>query len=273
MYFDFIYRFAQELMKTECKIPELYLFDSSNRSTSGSSSQSWHSSISGFKDETLAKFEEELIFASRPKSRGSLKRKRSGKSAKRFKSKSSEKLFTESKVGTGSVYLQQSRSAESETSGISCYSLSSSTRSPPLEDLSNFADQLSCNILSDCFSAMFSGAKTTCDFTRKFPRKEHVSSYADRIAAEILQEVMLKLHDTTLWLPRKLNSKKEIEIKGDDESQSQSDEFADALDIPYKRLEEYADVLSLNVLQRSINVFRREKESTKRVSNLFLNVQ
>jgi hypothetical protein len=46
----------------------------------------------------------------------------------------------------------------------------------------------------------------------------------------------------------------------DDESQSQSDEFVDALDIPYKRLEEYADILSLNVLQRSINVFRREKE-------------
>lgn len=269
MYLDFIYRFAEQLMKTECKIPELYLFDSSNRSTSGSSSQSWHSSISGFKDETLAKFEEELIFACRPKSRGSLKRKRSGKSSKRFKSKSSEKLFSENKVDTGSVYLQQSRSAESETSGISCYSLSSSTRSPPLEELSNFAEQLSCNIISDCFSAMFSGAKTTCDITRKIQRKKHVSSYADRIAAEILQEVMLKLQDKPQWSPWEPISEKETEIKGDDESQSQSDEFADALDIPYKRLEEYADVLSLDVLQRSINVFRREKESTKRVSNLF----
>jgi hypothetical protein len=266
---DFIYRFAEELMKTECKIPELYLFDSSNRSTSGSSSQSWHSSVSGFKDETLAKFEEELIFASRPKSRGSLKRKRSGKSSKHFKSKSSEKLFSESKVGTGSVYLQQIRSAESETSGISCYSLSSSTRSPPLEELSNFAEQLSCDIISDCFSAMFSGAKTTCGITRKIQRKNHVSSYADRIAAEILQEVMLKLQDKPQWLPWEPIS----EIKMDDESQSQSDEFADALDIPYKRLEEYADILSLNVLQRSINVFRREKESTKRVSNLFLDIQ
>ena len=266
---DFIYRFAEELMKTECKIPELYLFDSSNRSTSGSSSQSWHSSVSGFKDETLAKFEEELIFASRPKSRGSLKRKRSGKSSKHFKSKSSEKLFSESKVGTGSVYLQQIRSAESETSGISCYSLSSSTRSPPLEELSNFAEQLSCDIISDCFSAMFSGAKTTCGITRKIQRKNHVSSYADRIAAEILQEVMLKLQDKPQWLPWEPIS----EIKVDDESQSQSDEFADALDIPYKRLEEYADILSLNVLQRSINVFRREKESTKRVSNLFLDIQ
>lgn len=256
-------------MKTECKIPELYLFDSSNRSTSGSSSQSWHSSVSGFKDETLAKFEEELIFASRPKSRGSLKRKRSGKSSKHFKSKSSEKLFSESKVGTGSVYLQQIRSAESETSGISCYSLSSSTRSPPLEELSNFAEQLSCDIISDCFSAMFSGAKTTCGITRKIQRKNHVSSYADRIAAEILQEVMLKLQDKPQWLPWEPIS----EIKMDDESQSQSDEFADALDIPYKRLEEYADILSLNVLQRSINVFRREKESTKRVSNLFLDIQ
>lgn len=256
-------------MKTECKIPELYLFDSSNRSTSGSSSQSWHSSVSGFKDETLAKFEEELIFASRPKSRGSLKRKRSGKSSKHFKSKSSEKLFSESKVGTGSVYLQQIRSAESETSGISCYSLSSSTRSPPLEELSNFAEQLSCDIISDCFSAMFSGAKTTCGITRKIQRKNHVSSYADRIAAEILQEVMLKLQDKPQWLPWEPIS----EIKVDDESQSQSDEFADALDIPYKRLEEYADILSLNVLQRSINVFRREKESTKRVSNLFLDIQ
>ena len=256
-------------MKTECKIPELYLFDSSNRSTSGSSSQSWHSSVSGFKDETLAKFEEELIFASRPKSRGSLKRKRSGKSSKHFKSKSSEKLFSESKVGTGSVYLQQSRSAESETSGISCYSLSSSTRSPPLEELSNFAEQLSCDIISDCFSAMFSGTKTTCGITRKIQRKNHVSSYADRIAAEILQEVMLKLQDKPQWLPWEPIS----EIKVDDESQSQSDEFVDALDIPYKRLEEYADILSLNVLQRSINVFRREKESTKRVSNLFLDIQ
>lgn len=256
-------------MKTECKIPELYLFDSSNRSTSGSSSQSWHSSVSGFKDETLAKFEEELIFASRPKSRGCLKRKRSGKSSKHFKSKSSEKLFSESKVGTGSVYLQQIRSAESETSGISCYSLSSSTRSPPLEELSNFAEQLSCDIISDCFSAMFSGAKTTCGITRKIQRKNHVSSYADRIAAEILQEVMLKLQDKPQWLPWEPIS----EIKVDDESQSQSDEFADALDIPYKRLEEYADILSLNVLQRSINVFRREKESTKRVSNLFLDIQ
>ena len=269
MYLDFIYRFAEELMKTECKIPELYLFDSSNRSTSGSSSQSWHSSVSGFKDETLAKFEEELIFASRPKSRGSLKRKRSGKSSKHFKSKSSEKLFSESKVGTGSVYLQQSRSAESETSGISCYSLSSSTRSPPLEELSNFAEQLSCDIISDCFSAMFSGTKTTCGITRKIQRKNHVSSYADRIAAEILQEVMLKLQDKPQWLPWEPIS----EIKVDDESQSQSDEFVDALDIPYKRLEEYADILSLNVLQRSINVFRREKESTKRVSNLFLDIQ
>lgn len=269
MYLDFIYRFAEELMKTECKIPELYLFDSSNRSTSGSSSQSWHSSVSGFKDETLAKFEEELIFASRPKSRGSLKRKRAGKSSKHFKSKSSEKLFSESKVGTGSVYLQQSRSAESETSGISCYSLSSSTRSPPLEELSNFAEQLSCDIISDCFSAMFSGTKTTCGITRKIQRKNHVSSYADRIAAEILQEVMLKLQDKPQWLPWEPIS----EIKVDDESQSQSDEFADALDIPYKRLEEYADILSLNVLQRSINVFRREKESTKRVSNLFLDIQ
>ena len=269
MYLDFIYRFAEELMKTECKIPELYLFDSSNRSTSGSSSQSWHSSVSGFKDETLAKFEEELIFASRPKSRGNLKRKRSGKSSKHFKSKSSEKLFSESKVGTGSVYLQQSRSAESETSGISCYSLSSSTRSPPLEELSNFAEQLSCDIISDCFSAMFSGTKTTCGITRKIQRKNHVSSYADRIAAEILQEVMLKLQDKPQWLPWEPIS----EIKVDDESQSQSDEFVDALDIPYKRLEEYADILSLNVLQRSINVFRREKESTKRVSNLFLDIQ
>jgi regulator of PEP synthase PpsR (kinase-PPPase family) len=86
-------------------------------------------------------------------------------------------------MGTGSVYLQQSRSAESETSGISCYSLSSSTRSPPLEELSNFAEQLSCDIISDCFSAMFSGTKTTCGITRKIQRKNHVSSYADRIAA------------------------------------------------------------------------------------------
>ena len=116
---------------------------------------------------------------------------------------------------------------------------------------------------------MFSGTKTTCGITRKIQRKNHVSSYADRIAAEILQEVMLKLQDKPQWLPWEPIS----EIKVDDESQSQSDEFADALDIPYKRLEEYADILSLNVLQRSINVFRREKESTKRVSNLFLDIQ
>lgn len=252
-------RFAEELMKTECKVPELYLFDSSNRSTSGSSSHSWRSSISGFKDQTLARFEEELLASGRPKSRGSLKRKKSGKSSKRFKSKSSEKL-SERKGSKGSLSIQQG----SETSGLSCYSISSSTPSPPLEELSNFAERLSCNILSECFNVMFSGAKTTCQIPSKIQKKENVIDYAERIAAEILRDVLFDLKDKSSWITWQPIIHSETEKKGDDEMQSFSDEYADALDVPYKRLEEFADVLALNILQRSINVFKREKESTQR---------
>ena len=250
-------------MKTECKIPELYLFDSSNRSTSGSSSHSWHSSISGFKDQTLAKFEEELLSIGRPKSlRGSLKRRLSGKSS-RFRSKSER---SESRRSKTSLNSQHGRSADSETSNISCYSLNSSTPSPPLEDLSNFAEQLSCSIIKDSLQVMFGGATTTC--TVPMAHSEgNIYDYADRMAVKILTQVMLNFHHEPILKHQEPIVVLETEVKGDDELHSLSDEYADALDIPYNRLEEFADVLAVNVLQRSINVFKREEESTKRVSS------
>ncbi|VDI64122.1 Hypothetical predicted protein, partial [Mytilus galloprovincialis] len=252
-------KFAEELMKTECKIPELYLFDSSNRSTSGSSSHSWRSSISGFKDETLAKFEEQLLLAGRPKSRGSFKRRRSAKSSKHSKSKSSERL-TEKRGSKSSLYSQQGQSIGSETS---LYSLCSSTPSPPLEELSNFAEQLSHNIIAESFQVMFGGALPTCQTSTSY-KNNNIDSYAEKIAAEIMCQAFSDLKDDNDWMQRNPIREKESEVKGEDDSHSQSDEYADALDVPYRRLEEFADVLALNVLQRSINVFRREKESTKR---------
>ena len=52
------------------------------------------------------------------------------------------------------------------------------------------------------------------------------------------------------------------------ESAHSSGDYEDALDIPYQRLEEFADVLATKVLINSVAISRREHNSNLRVCHL-----
>ncbi|KAJ8311230.1 hypothetical protein KUTeg_011216 [Tegillarca granosa] len=276
-------QFAEELMRSQCKVPEFVFMDSTNMSTSGSSSRSRQSSISGFKDNILASFEDELLNSSfgRTSSRGSRKRSKKLKQVSIQKNANLENSL-DIKDGKYSSKGWRGMSFDSEASGFSWRSFQSSSPSS-FEEISDYAERLAQNILEESLKTVFRDQlcpSTTCHSTSK-PRVKSLDEYASDLASNIVLECLLKLANQNCKhssnssedagdLKNKNNDIRQDNLRTDgssstgknhgQRSRSLSDEFTDAFDIPYAKIEQFAQNVATDVIKNSAMVFKREKQ-------------
>ena len=254
-------------MKTECKVPELQLLDSTNVSMSGSSMSSFHSSKSGFKDPLLSSFEGELLSSGygRSSTRGSLKRKSRSGSLKR-KNLLSESSDTgnvnRSASDTGNVNRSAKVWTDARVPPLDSDSLSWQSKLPAVEEVAVFADQLAQKVLVESLHSVFPfialSSQTTTSTPPKTKQMSSISEYAENIASTIVTEALTLIGNNA-------SKKKHVTDADDIDSRHSSGEFWDAMPVPFKDVEEYAERIALNVLQTSINVMHREFKTSRKV--------
>ncbi|XP_062592364.1 uncharacterized protein LOC134253794 [Saccostrea cucullata] len=227
-------RFAEELMKTECRIPPLHIPISSTSvcSLSGSTT-SFHSSKSGFKDLMLSSFEEELLSSSFGRSStksSSIKRKRKKSTGNRIR---------------GGDFRQALHFSELSK-----------------ETISDFADRLAQGIILESIETVLRGsigsgfAQRDVPFTTSSPIPDSLLNLADSISSQVVE-------DAILTAVEELKVKLQTENSSDTDSTS-TEEFSDALDVPCYRIEEFADILAKQVLDTSVKFIIREMECFKK---------
>ncbi|XP_061171458.1 uncharacterized protein LOC133180985 [Saccostrea echinata] len=227
-------RFAEELMKTECRIPPLHIPMSSTSvcSLSGSST-SFHSSKSGFKDLMLSSFEEELLSSS----------------------------FGRSSTKSSSIKRKRKKSTGSRIRG------GDFRQAPPFlelsqETISDFADRLAQGIILESIETVLRGsissgfAQRDVPFTTSSPIPDSLLNLADSISSQVVE-------DAILTAVEELKMQKQTEDSSDTDSTS-TEEYSDALDVPCYRIEEFADILAKQVLDTSVKFIIREMECFKK---------
>ncbi|XP_069104983.1 uro-adherence factor A-like [Argopecten irradians] len=286
-------RFAEQLMKSDCKIPDFHFLESTNWSTSGDSSVSFVSSVSGFKDTILAGFEEELLNASCTKAVS-----RSPKYTRFVYNKKIPKIARQRSLvkekDNGVVDLMDTfsvlkggrgKSFDSEISALSWGSYQSSP-SQSGDEFSSYADKLAERILQESIEALFhiEPEAEPCLSDSEFEDDETCfQDFANNMANDILLQSLVSL--ATCYATYRKEKKRlsdantsttseavsEIESRTSTDAasvssvqRSVSDDYTDALDIPFRQLENYAEELAASVLQHSVNVFQRELDSEKK---------
>lgn len=275
-------------MRSQCKVPEFVFIDSTNMSTSGSSSRSRQSSISGFKDNILASFEDELLNSSfgRTSSRGSRKRNKKFKQVSIQKNANLENSL-DIKDGKYSSKGWRGMSFDSEASGFSWRSFQSSSPSS-FEEISDYAERLAQNILEESLKTVFRDQlcpSTTCQ-SPSIARVKTLDEYAADLANSIVLESLLKVANQNRKLSsnsngnagdlkNKNNKTRQDSTRTDGtsssgtnhgtRSQSLSDDYTDAFDIPYARIEQFAQNVASDVIKNSAMVFKREKQCELKV--------
>ena len=250
-------RFAEELMKTECKVPELQLLDSTNVSMSGSSMSSFHSSKSGFKDPLLSSFEGELLSSGygRSSTRGSLKRKSRSGSLKR------KNLLSESS-DTGNVNRSAKVWTDARVPALDGDALSWQSKLSAVEEVAVFAEKLAQKVLVESLHSVFPfialPSQTTTSTLPKTKQMSSITEYAENIASTIVTEALTLIGNNA-------SKRKHMTDADDRDSRHSSGEFWDAMPVPFKDVEEYAERIALNVLQTSINVIHREFKTSRKV--------
>ncbi|KAL4219892.1 hypothetical protein ACF0H5_020304 [Mactra antiquata] len=271
-------RFAEELMKVNVSVPPLQLpLTSDNVSISGSS-HSVCSTISSFRDPLLASFEEELLSVkpSVAKTQMSWSKMKGSMCSPRQDRNSNSSSSHDSKKQMGI-----SLSGDSENSGLSWRS-SKSNSSPFTLSVSEYADMLSLRIICEALTvACPQDSKLNESVESSKKTSVSLDIYSDILAISILgASVQTALMANSDWLEQNkmvtwsevtecVHYSEEDNIENSDldisreripscsESRS-SGEYEDALDIPYQRLEEFADVLATKVLINSVAITKRE---------------
>lgn len=236
MYMYFFARFAEELMKTECKIPTLHIpmSSTSNRSLSGSST-SFHSSKSGFKDPMLSSFEEELLSTS----------------------------FGRSSTKSSSIKQKRKKSTGSRVTSAGRVQQSMYFTEMFQETVSDFADRLAQGIVLESIETVLRGSLDSrfsprdAPFTTSSPIPNDLLNLADRLSSLFLEEAMSAVSD-------KIRSRQRAEISSDTESCS-TEEYSDALDVQCHKVEEFADEVAKRVLETAVKFIIREMECFKKV--------
>lgn len=228
-------RFAEELMKTECKIPTLHIpmSSTSNRSLSGSST-SFHSSKSGFKDPMLSSFEEELLSTS----------------------------FGRSSTKSSSIKRKRKKSTGSRVTSAGRVQQSMYFTEMFQETVSDFADRLARGIVLESIETVLRGSLDSrfsprdAPFTTSSPIPNDLLNLADCLSSQVLEEAMCTVFE-------ELRSRRRTENSSDTESGS-TEEYSDALDVPCHRVEEFADEVAKRVLDTAVKFIIREMECFKK---------
>lgn len=232
----FFARFAEELMKTECKIPTLHIpmSSTSNRSLSGSST-SFHSSKSGFKDPMLSSFEEELLSTS----------------------------FGRSSTKSSSIKRKRKKSTGSRVTSAGRVQQSMYFTEMFQETVSDFADRLARGIVLESIETVLRGSLDSrfsprdAPFTTSSPIPNDLLNLADCLSSQVLEEAMCTVFE-------ELRSRRRTENSSDTESGS-TEEYSDALDVPCHKVEEFADEVAKRVLDTAVKFIIREMECFKKV--------
>lgn len=268
-------------MNTDCKVPDLMVMESTNLSTSGDSSISLVSSFSKIKDSSSCyNLEEDILNTSQGK--GSNKRKYKYKRKSKIRSSSSNSGFSDGRdaglfPGKG---VNRGKSFDSDVSAVSWVSQISHTGQCPEVgyEYSSFAEQLADRILQESFQTLFRDGDdqlTTGSLDRNQSAVcRNTDDFADNLASDVINMAFQCLYDMhtsgELHLGRNVSmatpqSTQSQGFVGNRVSRSTSDEYADAPDVPYMRLEYFADELANRVIKHSVNVYNREIDNQTRV--------
>lgn len=269
-------RFAEELMKVNVSVPPLQLaVTTSDNISVTSSSQSVCSTFSSFRDPLLASFEEELLKTNDKKvlcTRMSWSKMKGSKCSPRESGNSNNSSSSQE----SRKYLNVSASVDSEGSALSGKSSSSNNQ---FKSVSSFADLLSTRVICEALTVIRKHVVKSQN-NKTESAKYSVDIFSDMLAKSVLKLAMtvqelknpdlLEQNKMVKWSSENkclhyseeenmdssdLDTSRERELS---ESGHESVEFEDALDVPYRRLEEFADVLASKVLVNSVAILRRE---------------
>ncbi|XP_021344313.1 uncharacterized protein LOC110444240, partial [Mizuhopecten yessoensis] len=177
------------------------------------------------------------------------------------------------------------KSFDSEISGLSWESFQSSA-SYSSDEFSNFVDRLAERIVQDSFETLFhiQPEPELCQSDTESETDDPcIHDFANNMANDILLQSLVSLTNSyaTYRKEKKRLSDANTSTSSDSVSEvesrtstdavsvssvqrSVSDDYTDALDIPFRQLENYAEELAASVLQHSVNVYQRELDSEKK---------
>ncbi|KAK6195964.1 hypothetical protein SNE40_001280 [Patella caerulea] len=214
-------RFAEELMKADTSIPPLQIAQRPNSSTSGSR----RSSVSAFKDVTLAFFDMELLGSSfeAPSSPRHNSTRKCSRDSKLVKSDSSEADYAwfplPRRVG---VEFQENYERLHNYHSV--------------DEIEDFADMIAQNVLQEAVDIL----NREQELNEEDQFYNHVEYYADQLSQHVLDMAfsVIKKHKKDLHLLSDSNRKNVLLVDAQNDS---IDDFHDALDIEIQVLEKYAD--------------------------------
>ena len=288
------------MIKANVSIPTFQLLNGCV--STSESSKSVCSNVSSFRDPLLAGFEDELLSSSIGKSSAHTQSSWSNKKGqlcypgRASGIDNSDNNFPSRYAGA---------SFDSEFSAASWLSVRSNSGATGPEDISNFADRLSKRILFEVFNVIFredlQPSLNLSNNAGKHKRRRtssrccNLNEYSNKLATSILKAAMLEAENRMVcsdWLEQNkmVTWGKETECleysneesdyldsdgQGSHTDRSSTDrtsslEYEDALDLPYQKLECFAENLASHVIVTSVSVLKREQESQLRVSSLLL---
>lgn len=191
------------------------------------------------------------------------------------------------------------KSFDSDASAFSWGSFQSSP-SQSVDEYSSFADRLAERIVQESLQTLFNiqPKPNTCqvDIEYEYPMLDQdeavLHEFANNLANDILLQSLVNLAKNYATYQRDkkrlsdamtcTSTTSDSVSEGDSTSRtstdaismtsiqrSVSDDYTDAIDIPFRQLEMYAEELANRVLQHSVNVYHREQDSCKRVSSVW----
>ena len=285
-------------MKANVSVPTFHVLNGCV--STSESSKSVCSTVSSFRDPVLASFEDELLNSSYGKSSARTQSSWSNRKGqlcypRRESGNDSDNNFPSRYVGA---------SFDSEFSGISWLSFKSNSITAGPEEVSDFADRLSRRILIEAFNVIFredfhpsfnvSNSAARTKRPRTSSRCCNLNEYSNKLATSILRTAMMEAENRMVcsdWLEQnKMVTWGEetecLEYSNEESDTSDSEypdsdgqlsltdrgtdgtsslEYEDALDLPYQRLEAFAENLASCVMVTSVAVLKREQESQLRV--------
>lgn len=263
------------------------------------SSKSVCSTVSSFRDPVLANFEDELLNSSYGKSSARTQSSWSNRRGQVCHPRRESGNDGSSRISFPSRYV--GASFDSEFSGISWLSVKTDSVTGN-QEVSDFADRLSRSILYEAVSAAFRDSfPQNLNVNAIKPKRMRTSrcinlnDYSNKLATSILKTAMSEAENRMVcsdWLEQnKMVTWGEetecLEYSNDESETSDSDylesenhrnlgdrgmdstpsslEYEDALDLPYQKLEAFAETLASHVMVTSVAVLKREQESHLRV--------
>ena len=289
-------------MKANVSVPTFQLLNGCV--STSESSRSICSTVSSFRDPLLAGFEDELLNSSFGKSSARTQSSwsnRRGQLCHPHVRHVSGNEGSENNIQFPSRYL--GASFDSEFSAMSWMSVKTESV-PSGHEVSEFADRLSRRIVLEAVSTAFrdnfppnlnvsNNARMRKTRTSKC---KNLNDYSNKLATSILRTAMSEAENRMVcsdWLEQNkmvtwgeetecLEYSNEETETSDSEAVSSENhgslrdrktdgsmsslEYEDALDLPYQRLEAFAESVASCVLTTSVAVLRREEESQMRVS-------